>query len=176
MNRSELTSMPEYFDRYINLCDNVTIGQAIQTSIDELAAIPMQQWEQLDGMVYAPGKWTIKDIVQHLIDTERIFSYRALAFARGETTRLPSYEEDDYARAAEANNRTLHSLIDELHITHKSLLSLYDSFSPAMLAATGMGFKGPYSVASIGYMMPGHQRWHFKIIAERYMPLLYNAG
>ena len=75
--------------------------------------------------VYAPGKWTIKDILQHLIDTERIFGYRALAFARSEKQAMPTFDEDDYANKALANNRTLESLIDELILSHKSFKALF---------------------------------------------------
>ena len=100
MKRSELNPLPEYFDRYINKCDDVGISQAIQTSINELDRIPLAKWEWLKDKTYAPGKWTVKDILQHLIDTERIFMYRALAFSRGEMQLLPSFDEDKYAAAA----------------------------------------------------------------------------
>lgn len=172
MKRSELKSLPEYFDRYINQCDDVELLEAIQISIEELENAPIVQWIALGDRTYAAGKWTVKDILQHLIDTERIFCYRALAFARGESKSLPSYDEDSYATAAEANNRTLESLIKELKISHQSTKALFESFTPAMLEKMGKGFKGEYSVASIGFILPGHQRWHFGIIAERYFPLL----
>ncbi|MBK8344672.1 MAG: hypothetical protein IPL12_16085 [Bacteroidetes bacterium] len=80
MIRSELTPMPVYFDRYINKNDDVDVITAIHKSIHELENAPLSQWVQIDDKVYAPGKWTIKDILQHMIDTERIFSYRATAF------------------------------------------------------------------------------------------------
>jgi hypothetical protein len=172
MKRSELKPVPEYFDRYINKCDDVELLTAIQTSIDELDNLPVVQWKALGDQVYAPGKWTVKDVLQHIIDTERIFAYRALAFARNETQTLPSFEEDDYATAAAASNRTIEDLVAELRITHQSLKAMYSSFNPAMLQKMGKGFKGQYSVASIGFIMPGHQRWHFQIVEERYFPLL----
>ena len=82
MKRSQLPFLPEYFDRYILLCDDVTISEAIQTSIDELDQIPLDQWDASSETTHALGKWNIKDILQHLIDTERVFTYRALAFAK----------------------------------------------------------------------------------------------
>lgn len=171
MKRSALTPMPEYFDRYINKCDDVELLNAIQTSLDELDQLPLQQWEAIGNKTYAPGKWTLKDILQHLADTERIFMYRALAFARGEKQQPPSFEEDDYALAAAANNRSLQSLVQELKAVHTSFLELYRSFTPDMLLKEGKSFKGMYSVASIGFCMPGHQRWHLDIIKEKYLPL-----
>ncbi|HNR19059.1 MAG TPA: DinB family protein [Bacteroidia bacterium] len=172
MKRSQLTPMPEYFDRYINLCDDVDLSAALQISIDELSTAFMEKCESLGDKIYAPGKWTVKDILQHMIDTERIFCYRALAFARGEAVRLPSFEEDDYAKNADAGRRTVKELFEELKLVHESTKVLYKSFTPAMLEKKGWGFKGMYSVASIGFCIPGHQRWHIKVIEERYFPLL----
>ncbi len=172
MKRSSLFPLPEYFDRYINLCDDVPIAEAIETSISELDANKMSIWKNMGDFSYEPGKWTIKDILQHLIDTERIFSYRALAIARGEQQQLPSFEEDNYALEADANRRSIESLVEELKQSHRSLQLLYASFTGEMLERKGMGFKGEYSVASIGFCMAGHQRWHFRILEERYYPLL----
>lgn len=172
MKRSQLYPLPEYFDRYINKCDDVTLTDAIQTSIEELDNFPVEKWKRLGSKVYAPGKWTVNDILQHLVDTERIFSYRALAFARGETRKVPSFDEDNYALSANAGSRNLESLVDELRVSHLSFLHLFQSFSPDVLQKMGKGFKGEYSVAAIGFCMPGHQRWHLGILKERYEPLL----
>lgn len=172
MTRAQLSPMPAYFDRYINLCDDVDIPTAIQTSLYELDRFPVDAWKALGDRVYAPGKWTVKDVLQHLIDTERIFGYRALAFARGETQPLPSFAEDAYAASARANVRSVESLVGELRTVHQAFLTLFKSFTPEALQRTGMGFRGEYSVASVGFCMPGHQRWHLKILQERYLPLL----
>jgi DinB superfamily len=172
MKRSQLNPVPEYFDRYINKCDDTELIDAIQTSIEELDALPLDPWKTIGDKVYAPGKWTIKDILQHLIDTERIFTYRALVFARNEKQQPPSFEEDDYAKEAAAGKRSLDDLIEELKAVHMSFKKMYLSFTPKMLARMGKGFKGLYSVAAIGFCMPGHQRWHLGIIKEKYMPLL----
>jgi hypothetical protein len=172
MKRSALYPLPEYFDRYINKCDDVELVDAIQISIGELDKIPVDKWKAIGNKTYAPGKWTVKDILQHLIDTERIFTYRAMAFARNEKQSLPSFSEDDYANIASANNRTIESLVDELRMVHKSSKLLFQSFTPEMLAKMGKGFKGEYLVASIGFILPGHQRWHFQVLEEKYYPLL----
>lgn len=164
--------MPAYFDNYINMCDDVELLEAIKISIEEIRNFPLDKWKSLGDNVYAPGKWTIKDILQHIIDTDRIFSYRALAFARGETQQVPSFDEDTYAAEAKANLRSLESIVDELLVVRQSLLAMFQSFTPEMLKRSGNGFKGPYSVASVGFCMAGHQRWHIKVIEERYYPLL----
>lgn len=172
MKRSQLYPLPEYFDRYINKCDDVELLEAIQTSIDELDHFPITKWNALGDKIYAPGKWTVKELLQHLIDTERIFTFRALAFARNEKQQLPSFEEDAYVQQSDANNRSIEELVAELRSVHLSFKAMFESFTPVMLSRTGKGFKGEYSVASIGFMMPGHQRWHVQVLEEKYYSLL----
>ncbi len=171
MRRSQLQPLPSYFDRYINQCDELELLDAIQISIDELENFPLAKWKLLGSKTYAPGKWTVKQILQHLTDTERIFTYRALAFARGEIQQLNSYDEDAYANASGANERSIEALVAELKTTHLALHSLYQSFNNETLLRKGMGFRGEYSVADIGFILPGHQRWHLKILEEKYYPL-----
>jgi hypothetical protein len=172
MKRSQLHPLPDYFDRYINKCDDVDIISAIQVSIEELDDFPVNKWNKLGDKVYAPGKWTVKQILQHLIDTERIFMYRALAFARNEKRQPPSFEEDSYVNESDANIRTIEDLVAELRIVHLAFKAMFTSFTPTMVIREGKGFKGAYSVASIGFIMPGHQRWHMKVLKDKYEPLL----
>ena len=172
MKLSEINPMPEYFERYMNKCDNVDILTAIETSIKEVEQIPVAKWNLIGLKTYAPGKWTINDILQHLIDTERIFIYRALSIARGEKQPLPPFSENDYVTEANASVRELETLISELLNLHRSLLDMYRSFTPDMLLRKGKSFAGEYTVADIGFILPGHQRWHFDVINERYMSLL----
>lgn len=172
MRRSQLFPLPEYFDRYINKCDDVELMEALRISIEELDRFPISKWNALGDKVYAPGKWTVKEILQHLIDTERIFMYRALAFARNEKQQPPSFEEDVYVQESNANQRTIEDLVEELRTVHVSFKTMFESFTPAMLSRTGKGFKGEYSVASIGFIIAGHQRWHMQVLEERYYPLL----
>ena len=171
MKRSQLNPMPEYFDRYINMTDDVELPEAFQISLKELENAPIEKWKALADKVYAPGKWTVKDILQHLIDTERVFSYRALSFARGEKSVMP-FDEDGYGRYANAGLRTIENLLEEAICVRRSTIQLYKSFTPEMLNNMGMGFKGEYTVQAIGFIFPGHQRWHFKILEEKYYPLL----
>lgn len=171
MLKSAIKPMPEYFDRYINMTDDVALLDAIQISIDELNDFPLERFKALGDKVYAPGKWTVKDILQHIIDTERIFSYRALAAARGEIKTMPSYDEDEYAAFAGANKRTIEDLIGELKIVRQAFLAMYQSFTEEMLLRKCKGFKGEYSVLAIGFLIAGHQRWHVKVLEERYFTM-----
>jgi hypothetical protein len=171
MKRTDINPMPAYFDRYINMADDVTLKDALAISMDELNNLPIETWKAIGDKVYAPGKWTIKDILQHMIDTERIFAYRALCFARGEAASMPSFDEEAYARNTNAGNRTLEDLIEELKLNRASFIALYHSFTDEMLLRTGLSFKGTYSVLAIGFITVGHQRWHFNVINERYLGL-----
>lgn len=172
MNRSDINPLPEYFDRYINLTDDVELGTVLQQSFTAIAHFPLANWTALGNRVYAPGKWTVADVLQHVIDTERIFTYRALRFARKDATPLPGFEEANYGEAAGASTRSLDSLIAELKLVRQSTIALYQSFTPDMLQYTGASFKGFYSVGAIGFIIAGHQLHHLNILAERYEPLV----
>lgn len=175
MTKSSILKMPEYFDKYINLSDDVDHVEALKISLQELESIPLSKWEKLGDTVYAPNKWTLKDILLHCTDTERIFAYRALAIARGDKQKLNVMDEDAYAVNAKATNRSWESLIDEAILVRKSSIALFESFTAEMLQETGAGMNGlEYSVLSIAFVIPGHQRWHFSVIEDRYMPLLDN--
>jgi hypothetical protein len=168
MRKSDINPMPEYFDRYIALADDVDVLEAMQISLTDIDNLPLEIWKSIGDRVYAEGKWTIKQILQHLLDTERILMYRAVAFARGEAS-VPPFDEDAYAREASVSHRTLEDLIEEMKISRRSAIALYRSFTTQTLQKTGLGFKGPYSVLALGFMMVGHQRWHCQIIQERYL-------
>ncbi len=173
MKKSAIKKMPEYFDRYINLTDDVTYLEALEISLKELIELPLKKWKALGEKVYAPGKWTARDILQHLIDTERVFSYRMTAFARGDQQQMLSFDEELFAKNADANRRPMEELLEELIVVRNSYIAQYKSYTSAMLDRSGKGFNGAeYSVLSMGFMIPGHQRWHFKIMEEKYFPLL----
>ncbi len=173
MKKSDIPKMPEYFDRYINLTEDVPFMEMLETSLKELENFPIEKWVALGENVYAPGKWTTKDLLQHLIDTERVINYRMLAFSRSDSQRMLAFDEDSYADNANANRRTIEDLLEELILVRKNFIALYKSFSPEMLLKSGQGYDGTeYSVLAMAYMIPGHQRWHLKIVEERYYPLL----
>jgi hypothetical protein len=155
------------------LSDDVTCIEALETSLKELENAPMDKWKQLNEKVYAPGKWTIKDILQHDIDTERVFTYRITAIARGDKQKMIPYDEDAFALNAKANRRSIDELYEELILVRKGTIAMFKSFTNDMLQQQGFGFNGvEYSPLALGFMLAGHQRWHFKVLEERYYPLL----
>lgn len=118
---------------------------------------------------YAPGKWTIKDLLQHLIDTERIFSFRALAIARGEKQSLLGYDENAYAEAAQANDRRFKELMEEYKRLRESSIDLFKSFSKTMLQQKGRANEQELSAEQIINILIGHELHHLAILNERYL-------
>lgn len=171
MDKSQINPMPAYFDRYINLAENVSIVKALEISKQELDAFPLEKWEKIGDKVYAEGKWTIKQIFQHMVDTERVFGYRALCFARGEAAQLPSFDENSYADNADVTHRSLAEIIEEFKLVKATTIALFRSFTDEMLLKTGVASSSTYSVLAAGFIIAGHQRWHFGVMEERYAHL-----
>ncbi len=118
---------------------------------------------------YAEGKWSIKDVFQHVIDCERIYTYRALAIARRDATSLPGFEENDYARTAHADRRDIARMIADYKSVRAATIELFKSFDEEMLARVGIANNTKRSVRSIGYSAAGHELHHLQIIKERYL-------
>ena len=164
--------MPQFFDRYINLADNVFILDALTQSASFESLMPAYKLEAIGDLRYAPGKWMVKDILQHVIDNERIMTYRALRFARNDQTVLPGYDEELFGRTAYATRRTIADLYTEYAAVRQSTIALYKSFDNEMLLRSGMCFHQTISVLALGFVIVGHARHHVNIIRERYLPLL----
>lgn len=172
MKRSEITVLPEYFDRYINLVEDIELVVALERSYSALTTLDLARMEQLGDKVYAPGKWTVRDIFQHLVDTERILSYRALRFARKDRTPLPGFDENNFAEASPANTRNLEDIINELKIVRQSSLLMCKSFDDGAMNRVGVSSNKEISVVAIGFTIVGHQAHHLAVIERLYIPLL----
>jgi len=125
--------------------------------------------EDRHNYAYAPGKWTMKEMLQHIIDTERIFNYRALAFARKEQASLPSFDEDAYAASSNANNRNWNDLCEELKAVRKSTGIMYNSFDKNTLLNSGIANNKPMTVLAMGFTTIGHVYHHVKVTRDRYL-------
>ncbi|WP_019988019.1 DinB family protein [Rudanella lutea] len=170
MTKAHINPMPGFFDRYIKLAPDGELNDALAAGARLETLLPAQTLENLGDYRYAPGKWTVKDIVQHLIDTERIMAYRALRFARNDQTRLPGFEEDDFAQYAQASRRSLTDLYDEYALQRQSTRALFRSFDAGMLQRTGICFNQTISVLALGFVLVGHPIHHARVIQERYVP------
>lgn len=173
MKKSDIQIMPQYFDRYIALAEDVSVVDSLKQSLDELENAPLDTWLKLGNTTYQEGKWTVKDILQHYIDTERVFTYRITAIARGDKQEMLPYDEEQFANNALANQRTIEDLLEELIFIRKATIKMFQSFTPDMLQQQGNGFNGmKYSPLALGFMLAGHQRWHFRVLEERYYALV----
>lgn len=118
---------------------------------------------------YAEGKWTIKEILVHLSDDERIYAYRALRFARNDKTELPGFEQDDYARYSGANERSLDDILEELTTVRSATISLFNSFDNEALLRAGVANGHIMSVRAAAFHIAGHELHHINIIKARYL-------
>jgi uncharacterized damage-inducible protein DinB len=154
---------------YINALEEVSLIEGLEKGLSQMvsfiSAIPVEKLEYQ----YAENKWTIKDILLHLIDAERIFGYRALRIGRGDKTPLVGFEENDYVPNAAANNRTLESLLEEYKFVRNATLCLFTNFSTEQLQYLGTASNHTISVRAIGFVISGHQNHHLRIIHERYL-------
>ena len=159
----------EYFFPYISVLGDVTLIEELEISLHEFIRfvqnIPMDKFD----FRYAEGKWTIKEIIQHVIDTERIFAYRALRISRNDQTPLPGFDENAYVNNTQANDRNLQDLLTELSAVRHSNIFLFKSFSSEQLERTGIASNAGISVRAIGFIMIGHQKHHQKVFEERYL-------
>ncbi|MGI4744041.1 MAG: alpha/beta hydrolase-fold protein [Janthinobacterium lividum] len=121
---------------------------------------------------YAPGKWTPKEVLVHLTDSERIFAYRALRFARADAQELPGFDENEFAANSEANDRLLSDLLTEYHAVRAATLAFFGGLNGGQLDRAGRANGGPVSVRSLLYMVAGHEQHHLRILRERYWPVL----
>lgn len=160
-----------YFEQYIQLVtkEGKSILQNMQDSQIEFENILRNLPKDKHEFAYAEGKWTMKQLIQHIIDTERIFCYRALCFARNDTTSLPGFDQDIFVDNGNANQLNYTDLLDEMETLRKSTIQLYKSFSDEALLRIGVASGNKMSVRALGYLFSGHQMHHLNIVKERYL-------
>ena len=160
---------PFYANYISHVSDEYTLQEELEISLHRFIKfvqdIPMDKFDYR----YAEGKWTIKDIILHLIDAERIFTYRALRFARNDKTDLPGFEENDYVDEANANSRSIMDLLTELSAVRHATLLLFKSFNDYKLLRIGTANNNQMSVRALGFVIIGHQNHHQRIFEERYL-------
>lgn len=159
-----------FYANYINqVSEEYSLVEELEISVHRLVKfvqdIPLDKFDYR----YAEGKWTIKDILLHLIDAERIFAYRALRFARNDKTALASFDENTYVNEAHANKRSIQDLLSEMLVVRQATLSLFKSFSEEQLLRKGIASNNLMSVRALGFTIIGHQNHHQRIFLERYL-------
>lgn len=169
MPRPTPGTFPPYFERYISLVPEDSLTDALHDQQPIISNFFSRITEEKSGYAYQEGKWTIKELLQHVIDTERIFNYRALAIARGEKQSLPGFEENEYATASEANNRSWNDLVEEFKAVRKATVFLINSFTNKMIESQGFANEKAVSVNALGFIIVGHVYHHVNIVELRYL-------
>lgn len=158
-----------YFEHYINLVSESDIISALknnhQSSLQFFKSIPSNKFDYQ----YAPHKWTVKEVLNHIIDTERVFSYRALCFSRGETQILPGFDENEYANHADLSNVAFEDLVMEFDIVRQATIMQFSHLPNDKLLLKGKSAAGENNVLSLGYMIVGHTQHHINVVKERYL-------
>lgn len=160
---------PPYYSTYI---DKVPDGDLVRILGDQVAAV-LTLFRGIDedrgNHAYAPGKWTIKEVLGHIADTERVMAYRALTFARGDTASLPSFDENSWAPAGRFGDRTVASLLDEWVAVRSSTVAMLSGLPAEAIGRSGVASGKPISVRALAYIIAGHLIHHLGIIEDRYL-------
>jgi hypothetical protein len=167
MNRPQTTEYPVWAEQYISLVEG-DVMDLLKRQASEFSDFINSLVEMAD-FAYAPGKWTIKQLIGHIIDTERILVYRLTCFARGENHALPGFEEDDYVAHAHFEDRSLLSLSEEFSLLRKANLYLFNSLTEKELNRSGTASERQISVRALLFVIPGHIIHHTQIIKGRYL-------
>ena len=169
MKFPEKSEYNEFYQGYISLIKDADIVNVLKNAGEEAlefySNIPEDKW----NAGYAPGKWTLKEALIHVIDTEQIFAYRALRIARGDQTPLAGFNQDDYVPNSGANDRSVSSVLEEYKAMRQSTYLMFKNFDEAMWDRLGTASNSPVSVRALAFMLAGHERHHINITKERYL-------
>ncbi len=158
----------EYSKTYIRKVEGLdfltNLTQSLAKNLAKLQTLTEDQW----NYQYAPDKWTIKEVLIHILDTERIFAYRALRISRNDKLPMQGFEQNDYVNYYEVNNRNAASLIEEYELLRRSTIAMFKNMSTEMLDRIGTASGGPFSALALGFMIAGHEIHHWEILAEQY--------
>lgn len=171
LERPDPSEHDPYYGLYIGLVPDGDVLEILATQLADtiglLGKVPVEK--EVTG--YAPGKWSVREVVGHLIDTERTFVHRALAMAREDPSALASFDQDDYAASSNAGARLLSDLSDELMAVRNSSVALFRSFTDEMWLRQGVASDVSFTVRTFPYIVAGHELHHRAILADRYLPV-----
>ena len=162
------TEYATFYGGYVSDVPDGDLLEHLERQGRETASLLRAVTEPKSKHRYAPGKWTIREVVGHMVDAERVFTYRALSFARGETTALPSFDENAWAVTSNAGERSMKDLIDEFTVVRDATLALFRGFSDKEFTRSGIASNNHITVRAIAYIVAGHERHHIKVLRDRY--------
>ncbi|WP_111706333.1 DinB family protein [Lutibacter citreus] len=158
-----------FYGNYIKVLGEIELQKALKSSLKNLIKTIEVLPEEKLAYRYDDGKWTIKELIQHLIDTERILSYRALRFSRNDASEILGFNENWYVDNSNGNNRNINDLLKEFKLVRKSTIALFKSFPVEMFTRQGTANGSDMTVRALGFIIAGHQTHHLNIIKEKYI-------
>lgn len=161
---------PPFYARYIDPLPDAPILDLLGAQVPETEALLESIGEMGALYRYAQGKWSVKEVVGHVVDVERIFCMRALRFARGDATPLPGFEQNAYVAAADFDRQPLSALVEALRVTRQAALCFFRNLSDEALMRRGTAAGGEFCVRAIAWIIAGHQAHHVHVLEERYLP------
>lgn len=167
--RPQSSEAAEYYFRYIDQVPDGDILDILNTQKSEVRKLLEGISDQDSLRRYAPDKWSIREVVSHISDTERLFAFRAFWFARGFSTSLPGFDQNVAASAAHADSRAWHSLTQEFQAVRAASLSLFESLGPRDWSLRGIASDNPFTVRALAYLTAGHVTHHVKILRSEYL-------
>lgn len=169
MYKPEPTEYAPYYQHYISQVSEDDIRAVFAAQPGELRAVLEGLPEEKGAFAYETGKWTVKELLSHLIDGERIFSYRILRISRGDETPIEGFEQDDYIANSNANNRTFADLLEEFDLVRRSNVLMLKNLDETALSRMGTASGNPVSARALANISIGHVRHHLNILKERYL-------
>ena len=169
MPRPQATDFPPFYETYISKVDAGSLSEAVIRYAESIHSFYTNLPEEKADYRYAPDKWTLKELLQHVVDTERIMSYRLLRIARKDKTPLPSFDENTYAENSLAGNRSFSSIKEEFAALRKSTDLLIQSLTEEQLSEQGIASNKPVTANAVGYIIMGHMLHHKQVVVERYL-------
>jgi len=166
--RPAATEYPAFYQRYVDLVPEDDVQSALADQAKKTAAIVRGIGEEKAAFRYAPGKWSVKGVIGHFVDAERIFCYRALAIARGEAKSLPGFDENSYAEAGDFDRRSIRDLADDYEAARRSTIAMFRGIPDAGWTRRGVANDVPVNVLGLAYITLGHERHHLKVLRDRY--------
>jgi len=158
-----------YFDAYIQRVKGKDVLAELARGVEEVNELVASLTEEQLTSAYAEGKWTIKEVLQHIMDSERIFCNRALRFARNDKSNLPGFEQDEYVPYSGANERNSMEMLREYNAIRQGTITLFKGFTEEMLSRVGVASDNEMSVRALAYIVAGHEKHHVNVINERYL-------
>ena len=168
MNRPEETEYAPHYQSYVEQVSESDIMAVLRGELDDLDVLLGRVPAEKETYAYAEGKWTVREIIGHLIDGERVFGYRALCIARGEKQNLPGFDQNEYMLSAPYDRIDLEDLLSELRLVRLSNIAMLRNLNDEAWLRTGIANDSPVSVRALAFIMAGHARHHMGVLSQRY--------